>query len=290
MSNPTNPLPLKAPARVPVLPAVLMGILMLAGCAAVGPDYVAPDPRPPQNWHTPLQDGLQATACDKAELTRWWENLADPLLSDLITVALADNPSIKQAIARVRQSRASRAIADAGRYPTLDTSGAITTNRISQSSSGTPSGIERDWYTAGFDAGWEVDIFGGVRRSVEAAEASLQATTADLENVRVSLAAEVARNYIEARTYQYRLDVALANIAAQEETDTLIRSRFDAGLSSDLEVQQARYNLENTRSQLPTLRSGLEAAKNRLAVLTGQTPGSLHAQLEERRPIPVPPL
>ena len=286
MINPTRPFPAKTPASV----LVLLAILMLAGCAAVGPDYVGPDTNPPTDWHTPLRDGLQPTPGDNAELARWWENLNDPLLSELVAKALADSPDIKQAIARVRQSRASRAIADAGRYPTLDAGGSVTTNRISKSSSKTPSGIEQDWYSAGFDAGWEIDIFGGVRRSVEAAEANLQAVAADTENVRVSLAAEVARNYIEARTYQYRLDVAMANIKAQEGTYRLIRSRYDAGLSSELEVQQAQYNVESTRSQLPTLRSGLEAAKNRLAVLTGQTPGSLHARLAERRPIPVPPL
>lgn len=276
--------------RCPLAIAALLAVLLVAGCAAVGPDYTAPAPGLPDAWHTALQDGLKAHPTESAQLARWWNNLDDPLLTELITNALVDNPDLHQAIARVRQSRASRAMARADRFPTLDAGGSVTTNRVSKSSSSTPSGIERDWYTAGFDAGWEIDIFGGVRRSVEVAEANLQAAQADLDNVRVSLAAEVARNYIEARTYQYRLDVAQANIKAQEETDRLIRSRFEAGLSSDLAVQQARYNLENTRSQLPTLRSGLEAAKNRLAVLAGQTPGNLHAQLAERRPIPVPPL
>ncbi|BBO88836.1 efflux transporter outer membrane subunit [Desulfosarcina ovata] len=286
MSNPLN----LSPAKRPAAALAILAILLLAGCAAVGPDYVAPDPGLPDNWHTALQDGLKAQPADGEDLANWWKNLDDPLLIDLITDALADNPDIKQAIARVRQSRASRAIANADRFPTLDTSGSVTTNRISKSTSSTSSGIERDWYEAGFDAGWEIDVFGGVRRSVEVAEANLQATRADLENVRVSLAAEVARNYIEARTFQYRLDVAMANIKAQEETCRLIRSRYHAGLSSDLEVQQAKYNVENTRSQLPTLRSGLEAAKNRLAVLSGKQPGTLHEALKEGRPIPVPPI
>ena len=288
MNNSNAFFPANRPALGMILVAI-MAILTIAGCAAVGPDYVMPAPDPSGAWHTPLQDGLKNTPPDDRQLARWWENLNDPLLTDLVTAALADNTDVRQAISRVRQSRASRAIADAGRFPTLDTGGSVTTNRVSASSSNTESGIEREWYTAGFDAGWEIDIFGGVRRNIEAADANLQAVEADLENVRVSLAAEVARNYIEARTYQYRLDVALANIEAQEETDRLIRSRYDAGLSSDLEVQQARYNLENTRSQLPVLRSGLEAAKNRLAVLVGQTPGKLHDKLEARRPIPVPP-
>ncbi|WP_419660415.1 RND efflux system, outer membrane lipoprotein, NodT family [Desulfosarcina variabilis str. Montpellier] len=270
--------------------AILSLVGLVAGCAAVGPDYVAPQPPLPDDWQTQLEDGLRAEPVDSAQLARWWETLGDSLLTDLINKAMTANPDLKQALARVRQSRASRAMTGADRFPSLDVGGSVTTNRVSRDSSNTASGVERDWYEAGFDAGWEIDVFGGVRRSVEAADADLQAVQADLDNVRVTLAAEVARNYIEARTYQYRLDVALANIRAQEETVDLIESRFEAGLSNELDIQQARYNLEDTRSQLPTLRSGLAAAKNRLAVLAGQTPGSLHGKLEARQPIPVPPL
>ncbi|BBO75730.1 hypothetical protein DSCW_31470 [Desulfosarcina widdelii] len=270
--------------------AVVSVLLLMAGCAAVGPDYAAPDPELTDTWQTPLQGGLKDEPVDSDQLARWWETLDDPLLTSLIEKTLVANPDLKQAIARVRQSRASRAITNADRFPSLDVGGSVTTNRVSKASSGTESGVERDWYEAGFDAGWEIDVFGGMRRSVEAADADLQAVQADLEDVRVSLAAEVARNYIEARTYQYRLDVAMANIEAQEETVDLIESRFEAGLSNELDIQQARYNLEDTRSQLPSLRSGLEAAKNSLAVLTGQAPGSLRGQLEARRPIPVPPM
>ena len=264
--------------------------LLIAGCAAVGPDYVAPDAAAPDAWQTGLQDGLRADPVDADQLAEWWETLGDPLLTDLIRKSLTANPDLKQAMARVRQSRASRAMTRAERFPTVDAGGSATTNRISKASSNTENGAERDWYEAGFDAGWEIDIFGGVRRRVEAAEADLEAAQADLDDVRVSLAAEVARNYVDACTYQYRLDVARANIKAQEETVDLIQSRFEAGLSNELAIRQASYNLEDTRSQLPSLRSGLEAAKNRLAVLSGQTPGSLQAAFEKRRPIPVPPV
>jgi NodT family efflux transporter outer membrane factor (OMF) lipoprotein len=134
-----------------------------------------------------------------------------------------------------------------------------------------------------------VDVFGGVRRSVEAADADLSASREDLHGVLVSLVAETALNYVEARTFQTRLAVAQANIKTQEESYDLTRSRFEAGLSDELAVHQARYNLESSRSQLPTLRTGLEAAKNRLAVLLGMEPGALHPELAESRPIPVIP-
>ncbi|MDL2328236.1 efflux transporter outer membrane subunit [Desulfosarcina sp. OttesenSCG-928-A07] len=265
-------------------------VLFFSACAAVGPDYVAPAPKMPDDWQTQLQDGLKDDPASAELLARWWDTLDDPLLTELILQALKDSPDIRQAIARVRQSRASRSMARSAYYPTLDADGSVTTQRKSRDSSNTSSGVEQEWYEGGFDAGWEIDVFGGVRRSVEAADADLQAVEADLENVRVTLAAEVARNYLEARTYQYRLDVAIANIQTQQSTVDLIESRFEAGVTGELDVQQARYNLENTRSQLPVLRSGLEASKNRLAVLTGQIPGSLHEQLQQRQPIPVPPI
>ena len=125
---------------------------------------------------------------------------------------------------------------------------------------------------------------------MEAAEANLQASREGLRDVLVSLVSEVALNYVEARTYQARLAVAEANLKAQQETCELTRWRYEAGLSDELALEQARYNLESTRSQIPTLRSGLEETKNRLAVLLGERPGMIHKELEERKPIPVTPL
>ena len=152
------------------------------------------------------------------------------------------------------------------------------------------SGKTSDLYAASFDAGWELDIFGGVRRSVEAAEADLEASQEDLRDVLVSLLAEVALNYVDVRTFQARLAVAEANLQTQSETYQLTQWRYEAGLGDELAVQQARYNLENTRSQIPTLRTGLEEAMNRIAVLLGEPPGKVHAELEKREPIPVTPL
>jgi NodT family efflux transporter outer membrane factor (OMF) lipoprotein len=125
---------------------------------------------------------------------------------------------------------------------------------------------------------------------VEAAEADFQASQEDLRDVLVTLLAEVALNYVEARTFQARLTFAEANLEAQKETYRLTLWRYQAGLSDELAVQQARYNLENTRSQIPTLRTRLEETMNRIAVLLGEQPGKVHTELEERKLIPVPPL
>jgi NodT family efflux transporter outer membrane factor (OMF) lipoprotein len=264
---------------------VIMG-LSLVGCA-VGPDYVPPEMSVSETWHTQLKGGLTDEHGDPQTLANWWTTLDDPLLLDLIERAIAGNLDLKEARARVREARARRGASRADLFPTIDTTGSVTRRRSSEEIG---SGTETDLYTAGFDAGWELDLFGGVRRSVEAAEAGVQAGTEALRDVLVSLLAEVSLNYVETRTSQARLAVAEANLDAQQETYQLTRWRYEAGLSDELAVQQARYNLENTRSQIPNLRTGLEEAMNRLAVLLGEQPGALHAELKEPGSIPVIPL
>lgn len=271
---------------LPGLLLMAVTVLILSACATVGPGYVSPDPKAPAAWNTKLKDGLKAQAIDYETLAQWWNTLKDPVLTDLVVQSVKGNLDLKLARAKVRESRARRGLSRADQYPSLDVSGSAT-NRRSSANSGT--GRETDLYKAGFDAGWEIDIFGGVRRSVEAADADLAASEESLRDVLVSLTAETVRNYVEARMYQTRLAVAEANLKAQEKTYELIVSRFEAGLSDELAVQQARYNLEDTRSWIPPLRTGLEGAKNRLAVLTGRSPGALHALLDPRAPIPVTP-
>ena len=252
--------------------------LFLASCATVGPNYVPPAPEAPAAWNTPLQKGITAEPVNHRVISEWWAGFNDPVFSSLITQAVNGNLDLKQAKARIREARARRGIADAGFFPTLDASGNYTESHNNESTN--------DLYRAGFDAGWEIDIFGRIRRSVEAAEDNLQASFENLRDVLVSLTAEVGLNYTEARTFQRRLAVAYDNLQAQEETYDLIKTRYQAGLSNELTLQQARYNLESTRSQIPTLRIGLAEAKNRLAVLTGKAPGAIDTLLSETRPIP----
>jgi len=241
----------------------------------------------PPSWHARPGGGLSAGETDPRELAAWWTALKDPTLTGLIERAVKGNLDLKKARAAVREARARRGISEASLFPTLDTTGAATRSR---SSDGTGAASTRELYSAGFDAGWEIDLFGGVRRSVEAADASLEASREGLRDVLVSLVAEVGLNYVEARTFQAQLAVAEANLKAQEETYELTRWRYEAGLSDELAVEQARYNLETTRSQIPSLQTGLEGAKNRIAVLLGEPPGAVHAELERPMPIPVTPL
>jgi NodT family efflux transporter outer membrane factor (OMF) lipoprotein len=267
--------------------AAILVVLMAVGCVAVGPDYQPPEIAPPDVWSASLRRGLNADEPEAETLAQWWTTFGDADLTNLVERAIIGNVDVQRARARIREARARRGIARAGLSPSLDLGGSTTVNRSSEEAG---LGVQRELYRTGFDATWEIDVFGGVRRSIEAAQGDLEASVADFRDVLVSLVAEVALNYIEARTFQTQLQVAEENLKAQAETLQLVEWRFAAGLVSSLDVEQARSNLENTRAQLPRLRSNIEAAQNRLAILLGIFPGMLEAQLAPRKPIPEAPL
>ena len=268
-------------------PGLIVLSVLLAGCTTVGPDYVPPEVSAPAQWTAELNNGLMTKDADLEALAHWWSTLDDPMLTGLVERAVENNLDLRQAKARVREARARRGISKAALFPTVDAGASA---RTSRSSKETGSGEERQLYAAGFDAAWELDVFGGKRRAVEAADAQLQASEEDLRDVLVTLTAEVALNYVEVRSFQARLSVEEANLAAQTETYNITQWRYQAGLTTELDVEQARYNLAQTRAAIPSLQTGLQQAKNRLAVLLGQPPGSLEDALGARKPIPVTPL
>jgi NodT family efflux transporter outer membrane factor (OMF) lipoprotein len=260
--------------------------MALSGCVTVGPDYTAPELSAPAAWHSEMKGGLKAVPPVAAQLAQWWTMLDDPQLSRLIEQAAANNLDLKLAQARLREARARRGIAAADRFPTLSAGAGATRSRSSEELGlGPASGQTSESWSAQFDAAWELDLFGGKRRALEAAEATLQASQEDLRDVQVSLLAEVALNYIEVGNYQARLAIAQQNLAAQNEAWQIARWRREAGLTMQLDEDQAKLNLEQTRAGLPTLQTGLEQAKNRLAVLLGHKPGEL-AELEHPATIP----
>ncbi len=259
----------------------------LTGCAVVGPDYVPPAASVPDAWHAPLGGGLTAGEMDPQTLASWWKTLKDPELSSLMERAVAGNLDLKGAMARVREARARRSVASADLFPAFDAAGSAKASRSREHGVGSTRSQTR---SLTFDSSWELDLFGGVRRSIEASEADLGASREDLRDVLVSLLSEVALNYIDVRTYQARIEVAEANLKTLKETYDITQYRLEAGLTTQLDVEQALYNLESSRSQLPSLRTGLEGAKNRLAVLLGENPGVMHQELEKREPIPVAPV
>ena len=276
-----------------MVPAGAALLSLLIGCS-VGPDYKEPALPVPTVWNEAQQKGVGTRPAD---LARWWTAFDDSLLNSLVERAVQSNLDLRIAEARIRESRAARAAVASGAWPSLDISGSYARNRTSEnalnaSSQGSGSGIklERNLFTAGFDANWEIDVFGGVRRSVEAAEATIEATQYSQRDILVTLLGDVARNYIELRGAQRRLAVARDNLKTQQDSLDLTRVRFEAGLASDLDVARAEAQLNTTASQIPTLESVLKAAAYNLDLLLGLSPGALWPELEREIAIPqLPP-
>ena len=267
--------------------------LAITGCVTVGPDYQKP-PVPKADVSSisdaSAEQGRRASIT-KQGLVSWWKVFNDPVLSGLIQEAIEGNLDVRQARAKVREARAQLTISRAGLFPSVDATGSYQQTRAITSYNADDEALraENTYYSAGFDASWEIDIFGGTRRGVEAAKADIQSQQASLESVWVSMAGEVAQTYVAIRSYQERLAVAENNLKAQADTLGILQARYKAGLSDELDVQQARYNLEKSRSTIPTLKSGLERSFNALAVLVGKMPGKLQKRLEKSQAIPKAP-
>ncbi len=264
----------------------IAAVMILVGCTAVGPNYSAPNLALPTAWQGAATAKVAVTRSAPEDLATWWRQLGDPTLSELVERALQNSLELRTAQAKLREARARRALAGANRFPTVTAS-----TSASQSKGSAESGNSNTYnlYSAGFDASWEPDAFGGLRHSEEAAQADLAASAASLHDTQVSLIAEVALNYVELRSYQARLEIAKANAASQSETLNLTQWRAQAGLTTELDVAQARSNLEQTRAQIPSLDTSRTEAEHRLAILMGQQPGALHTTLATTAPIPPTP-
>lgn len=263
--------------------AALSAAMILAGCASVGPDYHAVKPATPQLL------GLNATQESSAQFqAAWWKQFNDSTLDALIQRAAANNLDLRIAVARLHESRALLSGAKSEQLPTIDTNVDYTRSRGQQPGFSSQRSTVTS-YQAGFDASWELDLFGGVRRSVEASGADLGASEAALRNAQVSLLAEVARNYFELRGSQQRLDIARRDIDNQQQTVHLTEVRQQLGAGSEQDVASARARLAAVQAQLPLLQTAVSASEFRLAVLLGQRPGELDIDLSPKdfKPIAV---
>jgi multidrug efflux system outer membrane protein len=278
---------------------LLICFFFAAGCAAVGPDYKRIDPPVPPAFGS-LEEGIsKGETADPKVLGSWWKILNDPVLNDLIEKALQKNLDVRVARARVQQARALRGIGESGLFPEGGASGGYQAYRRTEAGStglspglGTAVPGERrgDFYQAGFDASWEIDIFGGVRREIEAADADLSASEDGLRDALVSLQGEVARNYIELRGQQLRVDIARQEVKARRENLQLVTVRFQAGLVNKLDVTRVEGDLASAESRIPILENGILATLHRLGVLLGREPMSLVEGLERVGSLPeVPP-
>ncbi len=245
--------------------------LAVVGCTTVGPNYPAPEGSIPSAWQSiDSATTLPAGQADHSvRLAHWWLVFNDAQLTQLIEQALAHNKDIKQAEGRLQEARARRALTNADLYPRIGASAAANRNG---SSSEAGLGLTNNLFSSGFDASWEADIFGGKRRATEAASAQVQASEADLADVQVSLTAEVGLNYLNLRAYETRLAVARSNLQIQMETRDIANWRHLAGLTTQLDVDQATTTLEQTRAQIPPLETLITQTKNQIAFLLGRTP------------------
>jgi multidrug efflux system outer membrane protein len=277
------------------LSAVLLAAL--GGCA-VGPDYRRPETKVPENWNgqeVVTKALASQTKIEPVELVEWWQAFNDPALSSLVEMAVRSNLDLRQAEARIRQARAARGVAGAPLWPQVDVSAIY---ERSQSSSATvttggpaiaTAGGLRELFQVGLDASWELDIFGGTRRNIEAATADLKAAVEDHRDVLITLVGDVGTNYINLRGLQQQIAIARKNLKAQQHTAEITRKRYEAGFVGALDVANANAQVATTESQIPVLESSARAAIYSLGVLLGREPAALEKDLSREGPIPPTP-
>jgi NodT family efflux transporter outer membrane factor (OMF) lipoprotein len=265
----------------------LLVLLSVFGCASVGRDYTRPESNLPAGWHTVLNNPVKAEADNPQMISGWWKVFSDTTLNGLVEKTVDGNLDIRKAYAALAASRAKLGMTEADGKPSLS---------ASASAKGTYYGDDSlpdrtlDSYSAGFDASWEIDLFGGVRRSVEAASADAQASKEALHDVLVSLTAETARNYILLRSAQNNLNYTEQDIAIKTDLYNIAKWKYQAGTGTEADVKTALYSLEYAKTGLNDLRTEISQYMNRLSVLTGQTPGSLDDMLKSVQPVPLVPV
>jgi NodT family efflux transporter outer membrane factor (OMF) lipoprotein len=277
-------------------PRALLVVLPFAANVActLGPRYSRPAaPVPPNFSEAPAG---HVAAADRASIARWWTAFRDPVLDRLLVHAVADNLDLEIAAARVREARAARGIVTSRGLPQVDASAAYSRTQRSEAvppfntdaGATSPFGARvQDGFQAGFDASWELDVFGGVRRDREAALAQVQAAEEGRRDVLVTVIAEVARNYVELRGAQRRLEILEATLRSQRDTLDLVAARFDAGLGSELDVTRAESLLHATESERPQLERLARRAIHALRVLLGGDQATVTPMLENPGSIPV---
>ena len=281
------------PARSQRLPAAagvvlsVCGVLALPGCT-VGPDFVRPQANLNATWST-TDDPRVAV---QTEVDRgWWQAFHDPVLDELILLAYRQNLPLQIAGLRILEARARLAIALGQQYPQQQFGfGSATKVGLSENAPNGALGDLDHWdYQLGFDAVWELDFWGRFRRDVEAAQADVLASAGDYDNALVTLTAEVARTYTVIRTTEVLIQITLANVKVQEDGLEIALSRFRNGVTTELDVMQARTLLESTRAVVPGLQIRLQQAQNALSTLLGQTTGAVQDLLRGQIGIPTAP-
>lgn len=251
----------------------------------VGTDFSSPEVTTPDAWHQSIAADLKSGS---SSLSSWWMKFNDPTLNKLISTAQDSNRSLAAAYERINESRAALGVSRSQLFPSVDFDGEVSRGRTSENL-GSPSplaGKATDIYRTGLTAGWEVDVFGGVRRSIESSTATVEGAEELYRDTLVSLFADVALSYIEIRTFEERVAVARRNLEAQRSSVKLTLARLEAGLSPELDVEQAKTNLANTEAIIPQLLNGRNQAVNRLSILLGKYSSATENLLKGSKGIP----
>jgi NodT family efflux transporter outer membrane factor (OMF) lipoprotein len=278
----------RATTLKPAVSAALTAFLWLSGCTMVGPDFVKPDAPVQKEWMEARDPEIKTEASDYKE---WWSVFNDPVLNSLVEHAYQQNLPLQIAGIRILQARAQLGAVVGNLYPQLQQGrGGADYSSISENAPNTLGADDSFWqYNVGFDAAWEVDIWGKFRRAVESGVANLETSIASYDDVLVSLTAEVARTYILLRTFEERLEIASQNVAIQERSLQIAEIRFKAGAVTELDVVQAKSLLRNTEASIPRFEAAIRQAKNALAILMGALPGEIDYMLGGPKLIPKTP-
>lgn len=263
-------------------------VMVSTGCSTLtGPDYEAPEVSTPSHW-LKNQNGRFSETFEN----QWWKSFNDPTLNQLIDLVHAQNYDVRTAAMRILEARAQLGISEGNFWPQQQSIGAsATNNKLSKHTPNSSPAADSSFNSVGtsFDLSWELDFWGKFRRAIESADASMNASLADFDDVMVSLTAETARLYISLRTLETRLVNAQQNVTLQEENLKLAKARFEGGVTSELDVQQAASLLYQTRANIPTFEANIRQLKNSLAALVGEQPGRIDNLLAVKRHIPAAP-
>jgi multidrug efflux system outer membrane protein len=273
-------------------------LLTLAGCA-VGPNFKPPATKVPEAYYS-LENAKPAPASQTVPqpvtLVHWWQSFHDPILDSLVQLALASNLDLQTAAARIRQARAARGIASAGLWPQINASALYQRSKSSSATVGPGGGVSfgtlrpfTELFQVGLDASWELDIFGGTRRTIEAATADLAASVEDRRDVLVTLVGELGTNYLNLRGFQEQIAIAKKNLAAQQKTAGITHKRYEAGFVGKLDVANADAQVATTAATIPVLESSVQATIFSIGVLLGKDPAFLAKELASAAPIPPTP-
>lgn len=250
----------------------ILSVLGLSACTTLGPDYVHPEQSAlPSDWS--VEKAAQDTQQSEQKLQQWWQQFNDPTLNQLVEMASQQNLDLEAAGLRIVQARSLLGISTGLQYPQVQTvSGNLARAYVND------QGVNNA--ALSFDAGWEMDIWGKYARGIESAEAGYYASIASYHDIMVTITAEVARNYINYRTFQERILLSRRNIEIQERVVNITQVQFDSGNVTELDVQQAKNQLFNTKAAQPSLEIAMKQSRTALALLLGVLPEEVESLLQ----------